>query len=150
MPSNPVTSEDLFECRQCGQCCHGYGGTYLSTADIENIAGYLGISGYELIEKYCTVSGGRYILRQKPDGYCVFWDELCTIHPVKPRMCRAWPFIEAVIFDPANWDAMAEACPGMHTGFDKQDIVRCVRDKLEEPDSSPSNPHPQKQTGGIS
>lgn len=149
MPFEHVSPEDLFECRQCGECCRGYGGTYLARADIENISGWLGISAQELIDKYCTVSGNRYILRQKTDGYCIFWDEICTIHPVKPRMCRAWPFIEAVIRDPGNWDAMAEACPGMQTEFNKKDIVRCVRQKIDELERSRRDLNMEKKAGTV-
>ena len=66
---------------------------------------------------YCRLSGGRPLLAQGPDGYCIFWKKLCTIHPVKPRMCRRWPFIESILVDPANWLAMAGSCPGMATGI---------------------------------
>ena len=130
-----ITPEDLFECQQCGQCCHGYGGTYITRADIENIAAYLGISEAVFLCRYCTPSAGGYVLAQKDDGFCVFWDQLCTIHPVKPRMCSAWPFIENLLKNPAGWNVMAEACPGMRTGFDKNDILRCVREKLHERDA---------------
>ncbi|MFO7932237.1 MAG: YkgJ family cysteine cluster protein [Thermodesulfobacteriota bacterium] len=132
MPCKHPEPEDLFECRQCGECCRGYGGTYLTEADIEKISAYTGIPRRDLIEKYCIASGKRYVLRQKDDGYCVFWDGACTIHPVKPRMCMAWPFIENLLSEPSNWESMAESCPGMRTGFEKKDVVRCVKEKLRE------------------
>ena len=34
----------LFECTQCGDCCKGFGGTYVSQADLETIAAFLGVS----------------------------------------------------------------------------------------------------------
>lgn len=127
-----VTPDDLFECQQCGQCCCGYGGTYLSGEDIENISEYLQISRDEFLEKYCSPSAGRYLLAQKHDGFCVFWDRLCTIHPIKPKMCMAWPFIENILRNPSAWDVMAQACPGMRTGFDPEDIIAIVKAKLAE------------------
>lgn len=145
MPSDPVTPEQLFECTRCGQCCQGYGGTYLSDRDMENIARYLGISRKKLAGDHCAISCGRYVLRQKADGYCIFWDGLCTIHPVKPRICRAWPFIENVLREPSNWDVMAGACPGMRTGFAVKEIVRCVRQKLNALERSRNEPTPPKK-----
>jgi Fe-S-cluster containining protein len=129
-----ITPEDLFECCQCGQCCCGYGGTYLEEADIRNISSYLAISRDKFLTTFCTPSAGRYLLAQKKNGYCVFFDNLCTIHPVKPRMCMAWPFIENLLRNPSGWDVMAEACPGMRKGFSDEDIKRSVKIKLKELD----------------
>jgi Fe-S-cluster containining protein len=138
--------EDLFECQQCGQCCCGYGGTYLDRTDIVNISSYLGVARDLFLSRYCTPSAGRWMLAQNDDGFCVFWDRVCTIHSVKPRMCRAWPFIENILHNPSAWDVMAEACPGMRTGFDKNDVLRCVDEKLEElgriRSQPPQNPDP--------
>ena len=127
-----TTPEDFFECCQCGQCCCGYGGTYLQEQDIINISAYLGVSADKFLTDFCIPSAGRYVLAQKKDGYCVFWDELCTIHPVKPKMCMAWPFIENLLRNPLGWDVMAEACPGMRKGFEPDNVIRCVKIKLKE------------------
>jgi len=70
------------------------------------------------------------VLAQRADGYCIFWDRLCTIHPVKPRMCRAWPFIESILVDPQNWLTMAASCPGMSTDIALNQVVECVRQEL--------------------
>lgn len=136
MRSDDIAADDIFECQQCGQCCQGFGGTYVSPFDIRNIAAYTGIAEAEIRNRYCTASGSRLVLAQKPDGYCVFFDELCTIHPVKPRMCRAWPFIESVLRDPANWEIMAGVCPGIRSGFAQSTILRCVREQLAELDAA--------------
>jgi hypothetical protein len=45
-------------------------------------------------------------------------------------MCRAWPFIEAVLVDPANWFAMAGSCPGMRTDLDARGIRAAVSKAL--------------------
>jgi Fe-S-cluster containining protein len=71
------------------------------------------------------------VLAQGEDGYCVFAHRaLCRIHPVKPRMCRAWPFIESVLRHPGNWKIMAGACPGMRTDVSEDTVVRCVKAAL--------------------
>jgi len=132
MPSETITPEDLFQCQQCGDCCRGYGGTYLTDMDITAIADFLHISPDVFISTYCTYSGGRPMLAQKPDGYCVFWDKLCRIHAVKPRMCKAWPFIESVLTDIDNWKIMSAFCPGIRTDFPAEVIRACVRRQLEK------------------
>lgn len=135
MPSEAQTEvapEDLFVCRQCGDCCRGYGGTFLGPRDIDAIAAFIGSSPENVVKNCCTLSGGKPLLAQKSDGYCIFWEEQCTIHPVKPRMCRQWPFIESVLVDPGNWEAMAGACPGMNTGFSHEQVKACTRRRLQQ------------------
>ena len=113
MPSDLLTSEELFQCTQCGECCKGFGGTYVNEADIEAIARFVGKSVETVRRRYCTPSGDRLVLVQQASGYCVFWDRNCTIHPVKPRMCRQWPFIPNLMADIGNWQIMAGSCPGI-------------------------------------
>ncbi len=127
----PIRGADIFECRNCGKCCQGFGGTYVTEQNIEQIAAYLRIEPDRVRSDYCASSGRKTVLGQKKDGYCVFWDEKCTIHPVKPRMCRAWPFIESIIRQPENWDIMANACPGIKPDVAKPDLVACVRREIE-------------------
>ena len=40
MDSKYKTSNDIFECRQCGDCCKGFGGTYVTKQNIVDIAAY--------------------------------------------------------------------------------------------------------------
>jgi len=136
VPYDPECPEDFFKCRQCGDCCNGFGGTRLSDRDIYAIADYLEISTDQLIAKYCQVAGKALHLAQKKDGYCIFWDQLCTIHPVKPRMCRAWPFIESILIDPDNWQIMAGMCPGIDPDAPPEKLKACVRYQLRELDKT--------------
>lgn len=128
MPSEAICREEVFHCRQCGDCCRGYGGTYLRDSDVEAVARYLEITETELVTRYCCPSGGRLLLAQGENGYCVFWnDGLCGIHPVKPRMCREWPYLQSVLVDVGNWWAMASCCPGMRTDISPGTVLDCVR-----------------------
>ena len=132
MSSDDTPCETIFECIQCGECCNGFGGTYVTPANIAAIADYIGADPETFVRDYCQMSGSRPVLAQGPDGYCVFFrDKLCSIHPVKPRMCRAWPYIESVLKDPANWRMMAGSCPGMRTDVSDACILRCVREEIE-------------------
>ena len=126
MPSDDVKPEMLFTCARCGDCCRGYGGTYVDAVDIAAIAAFIRTEPSVVVERYCRRSGGKHLLAQREDGYCVFWDESCTIHPVKPRMCRRWPFIESVVAEPQNWLIMAGLCPGMRTDIPLPRVRDCI------------------------
>lgn len=131
MPSD-TDSGTLFTCQMCGDCCRGYGGTYVSEADMQAIADYLQEDPERFKARYCRLSGSRYVLAQSASGYCIFWETLCRIHPVKPRMCRNWPFIQAVLEDVDNWRVMADACPGMQTDCPDEVISRTVARRIAE------------------
>jgi uncharacterized protein len=130
VPSIDPPPERLFQCRQCGDCCKGYGGTYVDAQDIAAIAAFIGVDPADVERLYCRVSAGRTLLAQGPAGYCTFWDKRCTIHPVKPRMCRRWPFIASVLVAPENWLIMAGVCPGMRTDLPLTAVCRCVAAQL--------------------
>ncbi len=132
MSSDSVTASDLFQCINCGECCKGFGGTYVTDSDIKAISDYINTDHKKFVEKYCRMSGGKPLLGQGDNGYCMFWDDLCTIHPVKPKMCKKWPFIESILIDISNWDIMAGSCPGMRNDFPDMEIERCVREELKK------------------
>lgn len=133
MASDIVTTSDLFECKKCGDCCHGYGGTFINDDDVKAIAEFIGEPLDEFLNRYCRLSGGKPVLAQNGNGYCVFWNGLCAIHPVKPRMCKAWPFIHGVLADVVNWHIMAQFCPGIRTDIPDDMIVAYVRQHIAEP-----------------
>ena len=130
MPSDFISTAELFECRMCGDCCKGYGGTYLTAEDIKAISCYIGSNPEIFLDRYCSLSGTKPLLAQRSDGYCIFWDKICTIHPVKPRMCRIWPFIESILVDAKNWLIMADSCPGIHTDVPADNLQKYVKKKL--------------------
>lgn len=130
------TADDIFECRQCGQCCKGFGGTYVTAEDVKKIADYIGADPGSFVENYCDMSGTRPVLTLGKDGFCIFFDpeRQCTIHPVKPYMCRAWPYIKTIIPNPENWDIMADSCPGMKKGVIHDVLQRIVAQEKEKLD----------------
>ena len=132
MPSDCNGTEALFECRRCGDCCKGFGGTYLAGEDIAAISRYVGSNPEKFIARYCSFSGKTPVLAQRSDGYCIFWDKICTIHPVKPRMCRKWPFIESILVDAKNWLIMADSCPGIHPDIAAETVQKYVKKNLAE------------------
>jgi uncharacterized protein len=131
MPYSTVGPADIFSCKKCGDCCKGFGGTYVTEKDIHAISAYIRVDEKEFAEKYCQMSGLRPVIAAGENGFCVFWDEICTIHPVKPKMCRAWPFIESVLIDVENWHIMAGSCTGIRTDLPDNVILDCVRKEIQ-------------------
>lgn len=131
MPCEPDAFAGYFQCTQCGECCRGFGGTYVSENDIRAIADYLKREPDIVRKEYCVLSGSKPLIRQGEDGRCIFWDQLCTIHPVKPRMCRMWPFIPSLLVDAANWQIMAASCPGINPDVDPVRLQEIVADYLD-------------------
>lgn len=138
MPSDECKPEHFFECTQCGECCRGYGGTYVSPTDIAALADYLGLAQDDVRSRYCIFSGSKMLLAQRPDGFCVFWDRNCTIHPVKPLMCRRWPFIPSLLMDVANWRIMADSCPGIKKEAGPRDLLAHVAAYLRSEKQPPA------------
>ncbi|MEX1302848.1 MAG: YkgJ family cysteine cluster protein [Desulfotignum sp.] len=134
MTSEYRTPEDIFHCTLCGHCCVGFGGTYVTPEDIVRISRFIGKDPENFIQRYCDMTGAGPVLTQGPDERCIFFHEekQCTIHPVKPRMCRAWPFLKTVVTHPENWDAMASACPGMVPSVPHVHLVRIVADHIRK------------------
>ena len=130
--------EQVFDCTLCGDCCRGFGGTYLSESDITSISEHVSVSPGQFVRNYCAPSGSRLVLRQRQDGYCIFWDKVCTIHAVKPRMCRRWPFLKSVLVDEINWRSMASMCPGIRSDISMDEVRACIESSVAaEPESSP-------------
>ncbi len=129
MDYRPLTGEDIFKCQECGACCQGFGGTYVSKEDIESIAHYIDTDHETFMDNYLETSGSKYVISQGEDGNCIFYNKKkqCTIHPVKPHMCKAWPFIQTIILNPENWNIMAGSCPGM-----KKDVEHDILKKIVE------------------
>jgi Fe-S-cluster containining protein len=116
----------LFDCTQCGDCCKGFGGTYLADDDMITIANHLSISVEAFKTCYCEPSGKRFVLAQRSDGYCIFFNQNCSIHEIKPKMCRQWPFIENLIRDIGNWRIMSSVCPGIQVDADEDRLREFV------------------------
>ena len=115
-----------FECKRCGDCCYGEGGTLVDNNDIEHIASFLGTTPAFILKWYCETRNGRTYVRSRRDGYCVFFDKarLCLIHPVKPDPCRLWPFYPALLKDEENWEMAKDACFGINPDCPFEEFVR--------------------------
>ncbi|HDL08097.1 MAG TPA: YkgJ family cysteine cluster protein [Desulfobacteraceae bacterium] len=127
-----IQTEDIFQCKKCGDCCRGYGGTCVTEKDIITIADYVNTKPDSFVADYCQMSGKKPVLAQGKNRYCVFWDGLCMIHPVKPHMCRTWPFINSLLVDINNWYIMAQFCPGMRTDISPRLLEKYIQRELSD------------------
>ena len=102
---------NAFRCQGCGACCRIPNGIVrVSDGEISRIAGYLGVTEAEFIEKETDVAPDRrgLVLKSRLDDSCVWLteDNRCRIHPVKPDKCRSFPY------EWTNRDS-GEVCPGL-------------------------------------
>jgi uncharacterized protein len=105
---------DRFECTQCGTCCQGEGGIYLSSEEINRIARFLNLPSQKFLDKYCIQRNGKVYIHIREDGFCHFSREgRGSIHAVKPNPCRQWPFFKPMMNDQVNWETARNSCPAL-------------------------------------
>ena len=117
-------TETAFECRMCGHCCHGEGGIVMTLKDLERLAEHLGVSVDELVSKHTRDKGGKLHLATKADGYCLFFEEGCGVHPGRPDICRAWPYFRGNLIDELSWKMIQDYCPGVNDEAGHKEFVR--------------------------
>ncbi|WP_432736937.1 YkgJ family cysteine cluster protein [Maridesulfovibrio sp. FT414] len=137
--------DQAFECRMCGHCCQGEGGIIMTAKDRKRLAEFLGIAEAEMVEKYSETVNGKIRLQSREDGYCVFFNEGCGIHPGRPDICRAWPFFRGNLIDETSWEMIQEYCPGVnpeagHARFVEQgkEYIKAEGLRQHDPDVAPN------------
>ena len=105
----------VFQCQQCGDCCAGRGGIHVKPEEVEAMAALLDLSVEEFCRRFVEASPMGPRLTVAANGFCVFFMEgnLCRVHPVKPFICRQWPFLPALLVDPDELEHAKGACPGI-------------------------------------
>lgn len=95
--------------------------------DIERLQGQ-GLD--HLIVRRGAIGAPAYYLRLQADGTCMALseDNLCTIHPFRPTLCRAFPFY----IDLFAGLSMIRSCPGVGAGeTDVSDLKNEIRAAVE-------------------
>ncbi len=125
------SSRPVFSCRQCGECCRGKGGILVRPEEERQLAAFLKLPLGEFRRRYLEASplGPQLAV---VDGVCIFLREKrCRVHPVKPRICRQWPFLPALLAHPEEWEQARAACPGISPECSHAEFVAAARDFLE-------------------
>ena len=118
----------VFECIQCGHCCHGVATVSLTPKEQEKVGEFLGLSLESLFERFLIRNGNRVEMRVV-EGHCIFYgpDGLCKIHPVKPFHCKRWPLHPSIIHDKNAWLAIKADCPGFRKDATWEEVVEFIR-----------------------
>ncbi len=137
--------DQAFECRMCGHCCQGEGGIIMTAKDRQRLAEFLGLTEEEMVEKYSETINGKIRLQSREDGYCVFFNEGCGVHPGRPDICRAWPFFRGNLIDEMSWEMIQDYCPGVNpkAGHDKfveqgKEYIKAEGLRQHDPDVAPN------------
>ena len=117
----PWYSDGLqFECSQCGDCCTGApGAVWVNDDELAAIAAELGKPVGEVRLLHTKLMGGRWSLRDYPNGDCVFLDpqtRRCQVYAARPMQCRTWPFWPSNIETKDSWERTCDRCPGSGVG----------------------------------
>jgi len=122
-----------FECRQCGQCCVGEPGTiYVTKDEIASLAAHFQMSRAEFTERYLYPFKDSFSICEDPQGRCLFFDNGCTIYPLRPSQCRTFPFWFSNLRSESKWRRIEAACPGIGHGrrYSRDEILAIVRTTL--------------------
>ena len=118
----------VFICQQCGQCCQGEKGILVTATELKAMATHLGLSPADFATRYLveTSLGPQLATRQ---GTCVMQEETCCrVHPVKPRICREWPFVWALLTHADEFEAAKEACPGILADARHEEFIKAAQE----------------------
>jgi Fe-S-cluster containining protein len=121
----------IFECSQCGFCCHGQTTVSLDKSDQDRMIAALGMSREELAKKFWRVTG-TIVQMKTVDGHCVFYEQGCTVYNGRPWRCAQWPLVPALLKDRTNYTTISESCPGINKSLSYEVFCRLLRGYLEE------------------
>jgi Fe-S-cluster containining protein len=117
--------KSVFQCQQCGECCQGRGGILPTAVELDLIAQYLKMPVPQLEKNFLELTPLGLAVKNKAGGACIFNEQgRCSIHPVKPRICRHWPFLPAILLHENEFEAAKEGCPGLNPDGCHQDFLK--------------------------
>jgi len=121
----PYTGQ-RYECVMCGECCHNRA-VPLTKIDIDRLEHHL---GEEVDFSEYLVNKGYFVLSRRiwDNGCVLLRDNKCSVHAIKPLVCRLFPFaVYPAPEDPDDTEnayTLADgtvvylyvdiACPGVH------------------------------------
>ena len=90
------------------------------------MAALLSMSVEDFCRNYVEASALGPRLTVADTGFCVFLQagNLCRVHPVKPFICRQWPFLPALLVNPDELEHAKGACPGLNPACTPRGVRR--------------------------
>jgi len=125
----------VFHCRQCGDCCAGRGGIHVRPQEVEAMAAHLSMSREEFSRNFVEASAMGPRLTVAANGSCIFLQEgnNCRVHPVKPFICRQWPFLPVLLVEADELEYAKGACPGIDPSCSHDEFVAAALSRGQEP-----------------
>ncbi len=89
------------------------------------MAALLSMSVADFCRNYVEASALGPRLTVADTGVCVFLQagNLCRVHPVKPFICRQWPFLPALLVNADELEHAKGACPGLNPACTHEEFV---------------------------
>lgn len=109
----------LFSCVHCGRCCRRPGIVTLTAHELGGIAEFLDLPPEEFFQRFASMEGERFTLKDGSRGECIFYDwdtGLCRIYPSRPAQCRKYPFWPSLVVSKETWGHEGAFCPGIGQG----------------------------------
>ena len=166
MGSPEITNPDKklqlprFECTKCGACCRDDQILITVTKnDLYRIAKTLELDsnavlraldfyildegtpipvGLEIIPSIETEEGSAYVaLKKMENGDCIFLkDDQCMIHPIRPMVCRSFPFVFSEDDGELSWGLSSKKgiCPGLGIGpmVSEEELISLAKEILRD------------------
>jgi Fe-S-cluster containining protein len=123
-----------FQCRQCGQCCVGEPGTiYVTQDEIESLAGHFQLTIAEFTKRFLYPFKDSFSIGEDEAGRCLFFDNGCTVYPLRPGQCRSFPFWFSNLRSEDRWRRVEKACPGIGHGrrYSREQILAIIRTTMQ-------------------
>ena len=108
----------------------------MDAEDQANMLRTLKITKDEALRKYWRRSGSE-IQMQTIDGHCIFYDAGCRVHAGRPKKCREWPLVKAIITDKINLETIRSSCPGMCSTVTYTEICQYIGRDAGQKDMPP-------------
>lgn len=109
-----------FECQRCGQCCGDISRKkrkiLLLKSEVKRIADIAGLREEGFAVKLPANGPYRYVMKKK-GGKCVFLERnSCKIYPLRPLVCRTYPFSVEKTSSKDYIFKVSDECPGIGLG----------------------------------
>jgi Fe-S-cluster containining protein len=150
-----ITIQDLaismrgigFRCKCCSECCRGMADgsnlVLVGPDEIRRIMDATGLKWEEIAEPYPefieTAAGNRitlaWCLRRNGDS-CTFLDgDRCTVYPVRPWICRTYPFMLTCE------GLQTGECQGLGAKISRKEAIQIARTLFERKDAEDREAH---------
>jgi len=96
--------------------------------EISRIARHLGLTVSGFTETYLYPYRNSYSILEDAQGRCIFYEDGCTIYPVRPSQCSTFPFWFENLRSPKNWRRVSRKCPGIDQGllYSREEILNIL------------------------